>query len=74
MLNICKHGENKINQIYRMSSCSNRLIELNLKMLILKKICNDFFFMSGLIKLILNNFKNVEDNIGHVVWGQVLIV
>jgi hypothetical protein len=31
---------------FRMRSCSNRVIELNLIMLILKKICDEILFVS----------------------------
>ena len=60
----------------RVGSGFNRMIELNHKMLILRRFVtkNDFFFMSGSRKLILNIFKSGENNIEHVVWGHVLIL
>ena len=54
----------------------NRVIELTQEMLILKRFVTKtvFFFISGSRKLMLNIFKNGENNIGLVVWGHVLIV
>jgi hypothetical protein len=50
------------------------VIELNQKMLILTRfVTKNDFFMSGSRKLMLNIFKNGENNIGHVVLGEILI-
>jgi len=53
----------------------NRVNEVNQKMLILTRfVTKNYFFISVSRKLMLNIFKYGENNIGHVVWDQVLIV
>ena len=76
MLNIFNNGENNIPERY-VGLYFNCGIELNQKMLILKRFVAKFFFffMSGSRKLILNIFKNGKKlNIRSIVWSFVLIV
>ena len=59
----------------RVGSDFNRVIELNQKMLILKRfVTKNDLFISGSRKVMLIIFIYGENNIGHVVWGHVLIV
>ena len=51
-------------QICRVGSCPNRVIELNLEMLILTRFVMENYFVHVRIKkLMLNIFKNGENNI-----------
>ena len=55
---------------FRMRTCSNRVNELNRKMLILKRFVMNLFFFHVRIKiLMLNIFKNGENNISETSCG-----